>query len=516
MMDPRQRMLLETSWQALEDAGLDPNRLRGSRTGIYAGVGGSEYRDLIQANDQFHTYLGTTGSVTVGRIAFALGLEGPAMPLDMACASSLAAVHQAVVALQRGEVDMALAGGVNVVLSPPVSRFMMDVGMLSPTGECRPFDASANGYVRGEGCGVVVLKRLSEAEADGDRIWAVIRGSAINQNGASAGLTVPNGPAQERVMEDAVAQAGVSPSNVDYLEAHAVGSQLGDPIELNAVASVYARERDQDRPLLIGSLKSNIGHTEWAAGISAFIKAVLSITKGVIPGIPNLETLNPNVEWDQMAVRVTSEKTDWPAVSGRRPLAGVSAFGLSGANAHVLIEGYGPPDNGTFWPSGQPVPVEASQATPDVAEQGIPVRLLPLSGKSPDALRDLAGLYLSWLDERAGELASEDTAAPLLADMAWTASMGRSHFDHRAALVFRDATELMAGLEALAKESDPPRSDEDSGRSGSRTALEAVAAAYEAGEQVSFAELFAGEERRRIAIPSYPFQRRSFWIKARK
>ena len=516
MMDPRQRMLLEISWQALEDAGLDPNRLRGSRTGIYAGVGGSEYRDLIQANDQFHTYLGTTGSVTVGRIAFALGLEGPAMPLDMACASSLAAVHQAVVALQRGEVDMALAGGVNVVLSPPVSRFMMDVGMLSPTGECRPFDASANGYVRGEGCGVVVLKRLSEAEADGDRIWAVIRGSAINQNGASAGLTVPNGPAQERVMEDAVAQAGVSPSNVDYLEAHAVGSQLGDPIELNAVASVYARERDQDRPLLIGSLKSNIGHTEWAAGISAFIKAVLSITKGVIPGIPNLETLNPNVEWDQMAVRVTSEKTEWPAVSGRRPLAGVSAFGLSGANAHVLIEGYGPPDNGTFWPSGQPVPVEASQATADVAEQGIPVRLLPLSGRSPEALRDLAGLYLSWLDERAGELASEDTAAPLLADMAWTASMGRSHFEHRAALVFRDATELMAGLETLAEESDPPLSDEDSGRSGSRTALEAVAAAYEAGEQVSFAELFAGEERRRIAIPSYPFQRRRFWIPARK
>ena len=195
-----------------------------------------------------------------------------------------------------------------------------------------------------------MLKRLSEAEADGDRIWAVIRGSAINQNGASAGLTVPNGPAQERVMEDAVAQAGVSPSDVDYLEAHAVGSQLGDPIELNAVASVYARERDQDSPLFIVSLKSNIGHTEWAAGISAFIKAVLSITKGVIPGIPNLETLNPNVEWDQMAVRVTSEKTDWPAVSGRQPLAGVSAFGLSGSNAHVLIEGYGPPDNGTFWP----------------------------------------------------------------------------------------------------------------------------------------------------------------------
>ena len=230
-----------------------------------------------------------------------------------------------------------------MVLSPSVSRFMMDVGMLSPTGQCLPFDASANGYVRGGGCGFVVLKRLSEAEADGDRIWAVVRGSAVNQNGASAGLTVPNGPAQERVMEEAIARAGVSPTEVDYLEAHAVGSQLGDPIELNAVASVYAVERDQESPLLMGSVKSNIGHAEWAAGISAFIKAVLSISRGVIPEIAKLQTLNPNVDWDQITVRVTSENTPWPAVVGRQPLAGVSAFGLSGSNAHVLIEGYGPP-----------------------------------------------------------------------------------------------------------------------------------------------------------------------------
>ena len=357
-------MLLEMTWQALEDSGVDPDRLRGTRTGVYAGVGGSEYRDLIQASEHPPSYLGTTGSVAVGRIAFTLGLEGPAMPIDMACASSLAAVHQAVAGLQRGEVDIALAGGVNAVLSPSVSRFMMDIGMLSPTGECRPFDASANGYVRGEGCGMVVLKRLSDAEADGDRIWAVIRGSAVNQNGASAGLTVPNGPAQERVMEEALTQANVSPSEVDYLEAHAVGSQLGDPIELNALASVYGRERDQDRPLLVGSVKSNIGHVEWAAGIAAFIKTVLSITHKVIPQTPHLETPNPNVEWDQMPLRVTSGKTAWPTVSGRQPLASVNAFGLSGTNAHILVEGYGPEFSASEAANGAPLPKGSPQRVP--------------------------------------------------------------------------------------------------------------------------------------------------------
>ncbi|MDE2940680.1 MAG: SDR family NAD(P)-dependent oxidoreductase [Chloroflexota bacterium] len=483
MMDPRQRMLLETAWTALEDAGQDPDQLRGSRTGIYAGVGGSEYRDLIQAGDQTHTYLGTTSSVTVGRIAFALGLEGPAMPIDMACASSLAAIHQAGVALQRGEVDMALAGGVNVVLSPAISRFMMDVGMLSPTGQCRPFDASANGYVRGEGCGIVVLKRLSDAEADGDRIWAVIRGSAVNQNGASAGLTVPNGPAQVRVMEDAVVQAGITPSEVDYLEAHAVGSQLGDPIELNAVASVYGKDRKEDRPLLVGSIKSNIGHVEWAAGISAFIKTVLSISHGIIPGIPNLEKLNPNVDWNRNALRVTAEMTDWPAVDGRQRLAGVSAFGLSGSNAHLLVEGYKNSDDsstncdGESLPSGDPKPVSSN--LPDLVNR-LPTRdestwertyrLLPLSGKSPGALRELAQRYLSWLDARQLSDHSED-----LADLAWTASTGRAHFPYRTGLVFGDLYQLRQELTSLSQ-------------------TEAVTAGLSPGEPAKVAFVFAGQE----------------------
>ena len=476
-LDPQQRMLLETSWEALEDAGVDAERLRGSRTGVYAGVGPSEYRDLLEAAKIQFGYLGTTGSVAAGRIAFALGLEGPAMPVDLACASSLAAVHQAAASLQTGEVDLAIAGGVNVVLSPSVSEFMMEIGMLSPTGHCRPFDASADGYVRGEGCGVVVLKRLSEAEADGDRIWAVIRGSAVNQNGASAGLTVPNGPSQERAMQDALTQAGVAPSDVDYLEAHATGSQLGDPIELNAAASVYGKGRDGERPLLVGTVKSNIGHLEWAAGIASFIKAVLSMNKGVIP--PNLQYKDPNqnVEWDRIPVRVASEATDWPTVSGRRPLAGVNAFGLSGANAHVLVEGYDYPSGDpseitdSELPTGAPQPILASlpEQPDDIEIPSEPpaeraVRLLPLSGKSEVALRELAKRYLSWLDVEEGS-ASNAT----LSDMVWTAGVGRSHFPHRAGLVFSDAEQLRHKLRALAETTE--ETGEDTPRESTKVAF---------------------------------------------
>ncbi len=452
MMDPCQRMLLETSWEALEDAGIDPAGLRGSRTGVYAGVGHSEYRDLIEASGRADSYLGTTGSVTVGRVAFALGLEGPALPVDAACASSLASVHQAVVGLQHGEVDMALAGGVNLALSRPVSRFMMDVGMLSPTGVCCPFDADANGYVRGEACGMIVLKRLSDAEADGDRIWAIIRGSGVNQNGASAGLTVPNGQAQERVMREALVQAGIAPSEVDYLEAHATGSQLGDPIELHAAASVYGEGRDPNQPLLVGSVKSNLGHTEWAAGVTALIKTVLSMKEGVIPKHLHFEDPNPHVEWDELPVRVAAGKTEWPNGTGRAPIAGVNAFGMSGTNAHVLIEGYLEADgsNGLAkLPVGTPRNISVSsngvpQGIVDddqVDDKSRAVRLLPLSGRSAEALHDLAIRYVELLEGQ-----NEVVSDGWLSDLAWTAGVGRSHFEHRAGVVFDDVKSLLRGL----------------------------------------------------------------------
>ena len=475
MMDPQQRMMLETSWQALEDAGIDPDRLRGSRTGVYAGVGGSEYRDIIQTSGRSNSYLGTTGSVTVGRVAFALGLEGPAMPMDMACASSLAAVHQAVASLQRGEVDMALAGGVNAVLSTQVTRFMGELGMLSANGECRTFDADADGYVRGEGCGIVVLKRLSDAEADGDRIWGVIRGSAVNQNGASMGLTVPKGPAQERVIEEALARAGVEPSEVDYLEAHGVGSNLGDPIEVRAAAAVYGKGREADRPLLVGSVKTNIGHLESAAGIAALIKAVLAMEHGVIPKHLHFDNPNPNVDWEQLPVQVTTGTTDWPSVPDRPPRAGVSAFGMSGTNSHVIVEGYGKPasangENG--WPAGPSMPVAVPAPEPVLngtsTDRG--TRLLPLSGKTNRALRELAARYLSWLDEHPEQFPPDSAAGDAaLSDMVWTASVGRSHFPYRAGVVFRDAASLRDGLRTVAERDETPEGQEP--RAASRVAF---------------------------------------------
>ena len=454
IMDPQQRLMLETSWEALEDAGIDPERLRGSRTGVFAGVTGSEYRDILEASGKSGSYLGTTPSVTVGRVAFALGLEGPAVPVDMTCASSLAAIHQAAASLRRGEVNLALAGGVHLALSQAISEFMADAGMLSRTGRSRPFDASADGHVRGEGCGVIVLKRLSDAQADSDRIWGVIKGSAVNQNGASAALTIPNGSAQERVMEDALAQANLTGADVDYVEAHAVGSQMGDAIEMRAVGSVYGRGREDSNPLLIGTVKSNIGHLEAAAGIAGALKTVLAMQRGVIPKHLHFEEPNPEINWAQLPVRVTSEATEWPSNPSRPPRAAVSAFGISGANAHVVLEGYGVAPDG----SGPPTPIPASNGTPVSAAEPAQrsTRFLPLSGRSQGALKDLAKRYLSWLDELPPTASDGST----LADMAWTAGVGRSHFAHRAGVPFTDAQSLKDGLrtlaDAAANEDAPP------------------------------------------------------------
>ena len=317
---------------------------------------------------------------------------------------------------------MALVGGVAAILSPGITREMADLGMLSRGGQCRAFDAAADGFVRGEGCGIVVLKRLGDAAADGDRIWGVIRGSAVNQNGASAGPTVPNGPAQERVIEEALSRAGVPPSEVDYLEAHGAGSELGDTIEVQAAAAVYGRGRRAEQPLLIGSVKTNIGHLEPAAGVAGLIKTVLAMKRGVIPRHLHFDDPNPNVDWQRLPVRVTSEAVEWPAGRDRPRLAAVSAFGISGTNAHVVVEGYRGPgeESGALdeghWPEGSarsvPVPLPEAVAPPADGELlKRTSRLLPLSGKTDGALRELARRYLSWLDERGGELSSEDTAS---------------------------------------------------------------------------------------------------------
>ena len=467
-LDPQQRMLLETSWLALEDAGMDPGGLEGSRTGVYVGISGSEYREVIARSGRDIAVLETAGSVAAGRVAFALGLMGPAIPFDMTCASSLAAVHEAVSALHRGEVNLALAGGVNAILSPAITKFFVEVGMLSSTGQCRAFDAAADGYVRGEGCGIVVLKRLADAEADGDPIWAVVRGTAVNHNGASAGLTVPNGPAQEAVIEDALSRAGIAPAEVDYLEAHGTASELGDPIEVQAAAAVYGEGRDLAHPLLMGTVKTNIGHLEAAAGVAGIIKVVLAMRRGVIPKHLHFDAPNPHLDWDRLPVRVTSEPTDWPLDGSRPPRAAVSAFGISGSNAHLVVEGYAAANGAdrtvdAASPEGAPNKVEISP--PDLGYDHAPapeahgpraVRLLPLSGKSDGVLRTLAARYLSWLGERNGAAMDRSTVGRSLADMAWTAGVGRSHFAHRAGVVFHDAASLESGLRAVADRSNGP------------------------------------------------------------
>ena len=541
LMDPQQRLMLETSWEALEDAGIDPETLRGARAGVYAGSGGSEYRDLVEASGKSGSYLGTTASVTVGRVAFALGLEGPAMPIDMACASSLAAIHQAAAALQRDEVDLALAGGVQIVLSQQVSSFMAEFGMLSPTGQCNPFDESADGHVRGEGCGMIVLKRLSDAEADGDRIWAVVRGSAVNHNGASAGLTVPNGSAQERVMAAALARAGVSGADVDYLEAHAVGSQMADAIEMRAIGAVYGPGRAADRPLLVGTVKANVGHLEFAAGIAGVIKTALAMKQGRLPKHPHFKNPSPQIDWARLPAQVVTDNVDWPSHTARPPLAAVSAFGMSGSNAHVVLEGYGSAgddwvvndDLRSFAGPSRPVSEDGADGTDDAARGEGKARFLPLSGKSEVALRDLAGQYLAWLDDALASLSSEDEQAAALADVAWTASVGRSHFPHRAGLVFdsieslRDGLQTVAAMDANPDTPPPPLTgvefrypqagdgldDADAAIGANSKLIAAAAEAYQDGHSVRFEDLFAGETRRRVSLPTYSFQRRRHWFR---
>ncbi|MDE2883052.1 MAG: SDR family NAD(P)-dependent oxidoreductase, partial [Acidobacteriota bacterium] len=449
VMDPQQRLLLEVSWEALEDAGLDPGKER--RGAVYVGIGSGDYQALLEGvRPSVHTLTGTSFAAASGRIAFTLGWTGPALAVDTACSSSLVAIHQAMAALQRREADLALAGGVNVILKPGLAPVFQEAGMLAPDGRCKTFDAAADGFGRGEGCGMLVLKRLADAEREGDRILGVLLGSALNQDGASAGLTVPNGLAQEQVIREALRRAGVPPASVDYLEAHGTGTSLGDPIEAQAAGAVYGEGREPGRPLLIGSVKTNIGHLEAAAGVAGVIKVLLALRAGVIPKHLHCETPSPRIAWDSLPLAVTTEETPWPEITDRPRRAAVSSFALSGTNAHVVLEQY-PSQQG---PSvliaaqpGAPAPgVESGRAPPAGAAPLTerPRRVLPLSARSGKALGELAARYREWLPRESGKKAVER-----LADAAWTAGVGRSHFPVRAGLAFGGANELSEQLLAL-------------------------------------------------------------------
>lgn len=429
--DPQQRLLLEVAWEALEHAGIAPPDLRGSPTGVFVGICSGDYFQLqvSRGPEAVHTYLATGGahSVASGRLSYVLGLTGPAVSVDTACSSSLMAVHLACRALRSGECDAALAAGVNAMLWPEGTITMSRGRMMAPDGRCKTFDARADGFVRGEGCGVVVLKRLEDARAAGDRVLAVIRGSATNQDGRSNGLTAPNGPSQQAVIRRALADGGVRPREVSYVEAHGTGTPLGDPIEVQALGEVLGEGRSgEDGPVSIGSVKTNVGHLEAAAGVAGLLKVVLALQHRRIPPHLHFREPNPHIDWASLPVEVATEPTPWRSAAGAR-IAGVSSFGFSGSNVHVVLE-------------EAPAP-----AGSDDAEER-PVHLLPLSARVPDALTELAGSL---------EARLEDDPDLDLADVCGTMAWGRAHHGERAALVVRSAEEARQGLALLRSDGEP-------------------------------------------------------------
>ena len=341
-MDPQQRLLMTVAWEALENAGQSPQRLMGSSTGVFVGIAGTDYLQMqLQRSsyEEIDAYLasGSCHSVAAGRLSYFLGLQGPSIAVDTACSSSLVATHLACQSLRSGECNLALAGGVNLILSPEMVINFSKARMMAADGRCKVFDAAADGYVRGEGAGIVVLKRLSDAEKDGDLILAVIRGSAVNQDGRSNGLTAPNGPAQQAVIRQALSNAEVKSAEVDFVETHGTGTALGDPIEVQALAAALGEGRGQDRPLTIASIKTNIGHLESAAGVAGLMKVVAALQHEEIPPHLHFKDPNPYILWRDLPVRVPAVSMPWPT-GERRRIAGVSSFGFSGTNAHVVME----------------------------------------------------------------------------------------------------------------------------------------------------------------------------------
>jgi acyl transferase domain-containing protein/NADPH:quinone reductase-like Zn-dependent oxidoreductase/acyl carrier protein/NADP-dependent 3-hydroxy acid dehydrogenase YdfG len=499
-LDPQQRLLLEVSWQALEDAALAPSSLRGSSSGVFVGQMGSDYAELLASRHgaamPAHYATGNACSVMAGRVAYFLDWQGPAVSLDTACSSSLVAVHTACRSLQHRDCHLAIAAGVNLLLDPKRFEAYESAGMLSPTGRCHTFDANADGYVRGEGCVAVVLKRLRDAEADGDRILAVIRGAAINQDGSSSGLTAPNQRAQQAVIEAALKQANMAPAQIHVLEAHGTGTSLGDPIEVMAAAEALGAGRSPDQPLWLGSIKNAVGHLEAVAGITGLLKLVLAMQHRQLPAQARFLTPNPHIPWEHLPVRVITQTQDWPLDHQR---AGLSSFGFSGTNAHIIAERY------------------AIAAAPKTQPASGPVAIA-LSARDDERLRARAEQLLTYLDRY---------PETNLLDLAYTLQLGREAMEARLGFCAQSIAEVQDTLRAYRDDTPSQRplycgkhqmhdslmarwaSDEDAGlllqswlRKGK---LDALLDAWVNGDNVPWIQLYTDLKPRRIALPVYPF-----------
>lgn len=431
-MDPQQRTLLEVTWQALEDAGMAPDSVRGANAGVFTGIMNKDHSDLLVRHlslDEIaaHMNAGNHESVHSGRVSYTFDFKGPCLTLNTACSSSLVTVHLACQSLRLDECDFALAGGCNVILAPTTSVAQSQAMMHSPQGLCKAFDAAANGYVRAEGCGVVVLKRLSRAVADGDHIYALIRGSAVNQDGLSQGIMAPNGPSQVRVIRSALANARVNPKDVGYVEAHGTGTKLGDPIELQSLGAVYGRAAGRDSALRVGSLKTNIGHSESAAGVAGIIKVAKALQQGEIPPQLHFNCVNPFVDLDDENIAICTDRQAWPSGTGASRLAAVSSFGFSGTNAHIVMESYNP----------------APSPPPSVEQRP---HLLFISARETLALDTYGSQLLAFL---------EGSDEQVLADICYSQNGGRRQFEQRIAVSGNNRAEL---IHALRRALDGPRS----------------------------------------------------------